>query len=317
MTEVVLVVWVVLSVVRRLCAARVCERPARGPLRPGHGSSLRREHPQEPWPHRCHGCSAHDRARARDLHRSACQRHEAVEPPRDRGAGEVVVHARVARTGSTRSRPNAGDAIAKSPEVAVASNVRGGVAKASRLRTADHRPRSEDDHPGLQLRVERRDPNATDRQPRPVRGDHREGVRRQEGTSQWDRVSASTTREGQGDVPLEVKGIYKAPPFYPLLGEVSISLPFFDKLYERPQNLYTFLDVKGGREHCRRRRGSNGTSRTSRTRRWRPAKRMDRRAGQGLRQLPSPALRPARAGCDREPRRDDQHARPERLRAHT
>jgi len=27
---------------------------------------------------------------------------------------------------------------------------------------------------------------------------------------------------------------------------VSISLPFFDKLYERPQNLYTFVDVKGG-----------------------------------------------------------------------
>ena len=51
----------------------------------------------------------------------------------------------------------------------------------------------------------------------------------------------------KGDtVPLEVKGVYKAPPFYPLLGEVSISLPFFDKLYERPQNLYTFLDVKGG-----------------------------------------------------------------------
>ena len=51
----------------------------------------------------------------------------------------------------------------------------------------------------------------------------------------------------KGDtVPLEVKGVYKAPPFYPLLGEVSISLPFFDKLYERPQNLFTFLDVKGG-----------------------------------------------------------------------
>jgi hypothetical protein len=30
-------------------------------------------------------------------------------------------------------------------------------------------------------------------------------------------------------VPLEVKGVYKAPPFYPLLGEVSISLPFFDR----------------------------------------------------------------------------------------
>jgi putative ABC transport system permease protein len=43
---------------------------------------------------------------------------------------------------------------------------------------------------------------------------------------------------------LEVKGIYKAPPFFPLLGAVSISQPFFDRIYERPQNLFTFVDTK-------------------------------------------------------------------------
>jgi putative ABC transport system permease protein len=43
---------------------------------------------------------------------------------------------------------------------------------------------------------------------------------------------------------LEVRGIYKAPPFYPLLGAVSISQAFFDRIYERPQNLFTFVDTK-------------------------------------------------------------------------
>jgi ABC-type antimicrobial peptide transport system permease subunit len=44
---------------------------------------------------------------------------------------------------------------------------------------------------------------------------------------------------------LEVKGIYEAPPFYPLLGNVSILQSRFDQLYERPQNQFTFVDVKG------------------------------------------------------------------------
>jgi ABC-type antimicrobial peptide transport system permease subunit len=44
---------------------------------------------------------------------------------------------------------------------------------------------------------------------------------------------------------LEVKGIYKPPPFYPLLGSVSISQTTFDSLYEHPRNLFTFVDVPG------------------------------------------------------------------------
>jgi putative ABC transport system permease protein len=43
----------------------------------------------------------------------------------------------------------------------------------------------------------------------------------------------------------EVKGIYEPPPFYPLLGSVSITESAFDSLYEHPRNLFTFIDVSG------------------------------------------------------------------------
>jgi putative ABC transport system permease protein len=42
-----------------------------------------------------------------------------------------------------------------------------------------------------------------------------------------------------------VKGIYKPPPFYPLLGSVSIPTQTFDSLYERKRNQYTFVNVAG------------------------------------------------------------------------
>ena len=46
------------------------------------------------------------------------------------------------------------------------------------------------------------------------------------------------------EVPLRVAGVYKPPPFYPILGTVSISKSTFDTLYERPRNQFTF--VNGG-----------------------------------------------------------------------
>jgi ABC-type lipoprotein release transport system permease subunit len=45
---------------------------------------------------------------------------------------------------------------------------------------------------------------------------------------------------------LVVKGIYKPPPFYPLLGSVSIRTETFDSLYERKRNQYTFVNLAGG-----------------------------------------------------------------------
>jgi len=44
---------------------------------------------------------------------------------------------------------------------------------------------------------------------------------------------------------LEVKAIYKPPPFYPLLGSVTIPQSTFDSLYNRPRNQFTFIDVPG------------------------------------------------------------------------
>jgi putative ABC transport system permease protein len=48
-------------------------------------------------------------------------------------------------------------------------------------------------------------------------------------------------------VRLEVKAIYEPPPFYPLLGSVSLSTQTFDSLYERPRNQFTFVNVPGNR----------------------------------------------------------------------
>jgi len=44
---------------------------------------------------------------------------------------------------------------------------------------------------------------------------------------------------------LEVKAIYEPPPFYPILGAVSISIDTFDSLYERPRNQFVFANVAG------------------------------------------------------------------------
>jgi putative ABC transport system permease protein len=42
---------------------------------------------------------------------------------------------------------------------------------------------------------------------------------------------------------LVVRGIYKPPPFFPLLGNVSISQAAFDSLYERPRNSFVFVNT--------------------------------------------------------------------------
>jgi putative ABC transport system permease protein len=42
-----------------------------------------------------------------------------------------------------------------------------------------------------------------------------------------------------------VRGIYEGSPFYPLLGTLSVSQEAFDRLYERPRNRFTLLNVTG------------------------------------------------------------------------
>jgi len=149
----------------------------------------------------------------------------------------------VSANGFDSISPSAGDAIAKAPEVAVASNVRSGVGKASgsvqQITGLDPKTISQ------VYNFEWKDgTNASIDNLGPYEAIVDKAFADKKDLSVGSRFSLLTPK---GDTfPLEVKGIYKAPPFYPLLGEVSISLAFFDRLYERPQNLYTFLDVKGG-----------------------------------------------------------------------
>ena len=55
-------------------------------------------------------------------------------------------------------------------------------------------------------------------------------------------VVSSDGRRGE----FVVRAIYEPPPFYPLLGSVSIGKRRFDQLYERPRNQFTFINVAGG-----------------------------------------------------------------------
>jgi len=149
----------------------------------------------------------------------------------------------VSANGFDAISPSAGDAISKAPEVSVASNVRTGVGKASgsvqQITGLDPKTISQ------LYNFEWKDgSNASIDNLGPYGAIVDKAFADKENLSVGSRFDL-LTEKGE-TVPLEVKGVYKAPPFYPLLGEVSISLPFFDKLYERPQNLYTFLDVKGG-----------------------------------------------------------------------
>jgi putative ABC transport system permease protein len=148
----------------------------------------------------------------------------------------------VSANGFDSISPSAGNAIVKEPEVAVASNVRSGVGKASG---------SVQEITGLDPKTISRVYNfewkegssASIDDLGPYQAIVDKSFAEKENLDVGSRFSLLTPK---GDtVPLEVKGVYKAPPFYPLLGEVSISLPFFDTLYERPQNLYTFIDVEG------------------------------------------------------------------------
>jgi putative ABC transport system permease protein len=149
----------------------------------------------------------------------------------------------VSANGFDAISPSAGDAISKSPEVAVASNVRSGVGKASgsvqQITGLDPKTISQ------VYNFEWKDgSNASIDKLGSYEAIVDKAFAEKKNLSVGSRFNLLTSNGKT--VPLEVKGIYKAPPFYPLLGEVSISLPFFDKLYERPQNLYTFLNAKGG-----------------------------------------------------------------------
>jgi putative ABC transport system permease protein len=148
----------------------------------------------------------------------------------------------VSASGFDSISPAAGNAIAKAPDVKVASNVRSGVAKASgsvqQITGLDPKTISQ----VYNFEWTKGSVEAVD-QLGPYQAIVDKSFADKKDLELGSRFTLLTPK-GES-VPLEVKGIYKAPPFYPLLGELSISLPFFDRLYERPQNLFTFIDVKG------------------------------------------------------------------------
>jgi putative ABC transport system permease protein len=43
----------------------------------------------------------------------------------------------------------------------------------------------------------------------------------------------------------QVTGLYEPPPFYPLLGGVSVTTETFDSTYDRPRNQFSFVNVSG------------------------------------------------------------------------
>jgi ABC-type antimicrobial peptide transport system permease subunit len=163
-----------------------------------------------------------------------------------RGAIEKQVTAQYMQTaqdGFSPFAPNASEALARSPEVEVSSAVRGGLAKIA----------------GQNGQITGIDPKTITRVYKFewTKGSdttvHNLGAFGAIVENQFakdadlkvgDRftVTSASNRQTQ----LEVDGIYKAPPFQPLLGSISILTSKFDQLYEQPRNLYAFVDVKGG-----------------------------------------------------------------------
>jgi putative ABC transport system permease protein len=58
-----------------------------------------------------------------------------------------------------------------------------------------------------------------------------------------DKFDLLTPNEKQTE--LVVKGIYSPPPFFPMLGSVSISQSLFDSIIDRPRNSFVFVNVPG------------------------------------------------------------------------
>ena len=110
-----------------------------------------------------------------------------------------------------------------------------------------------------------------------------------------------------------VKGIYEPPPFYPLLGNASITIAAFDDLIERPRNQYTFVNVAGGPSEASRAQLEQATGGYPDARCRRAE--VGRQGGPGVRPVPDDALRPAGAVRDHQPVRDGQHTRALRVRA--
>ena len=145
--------------------------------------------------------------------------------------------------GFTPFTPAAGTAIARSPEVTDASSIREGLAKLSG---------TSGDLTGIDpetiTQVYKFDwIEGSDQTIRDLSGS---GAIVEKQFADDENLHVNDTfnlLSADGDETLlTVRGIYKAPPFYPLLGKASILQSRFDELYQRPQNAFTFLNTRGG-----------------------------------------------------------------------
>ena len=114
--------------------------------------------------------------------------------------------------------------------------------------------------------------------------------------------------------PFRVLGIFKPPTGGSPFGPVTISASTWDRFNDQPQNLYSFVIMKGGetrREQGRARPVAAGVPQRQGADEAGVRRQPDLRAELGA-QHP---LRPARALGPRELLRDREHARPDGLRA--
>jgi putative ABC transport system permease protein len=163
-----------------------------------------------------------------------------------RGAIEDQVTAQYMQTaqdGFSPFAPNATTALARSPEVEVASGIRGGLAK-----IAGQNGQITGIDPNTITKVYKFDWQKGSDSTVHELGEFGAIVEKQFADDASLKVGDrfTVTSASDRETPLEVKGIYKAPPFQPLLGSISIVTSKFDTLYQQPRNLYAFIDVKGG-----------------------------------------------------------------------
>ena len=97
-----------------------------------------------------------------------------------------------------------------------------------------------------------------------------------------------------------------------MLGPITIGQQAFDEVFPQPKNRFTFLDAGPDADQALD-RGRGRLQRRQRAHR----RRLRERLHGGLRQLPELPLRAAGVLGRREPVRDGQHARAQRVRAHT
>ena len=114
---------------------------------------------------------------------------------------------------------------------------------------------------------------------------------------------------------LQLRGIFAPPKGGSPYGDVTISTRRFDAEYENPQNVFTFVNIAGGVTTANtlqartRAGGLPGCEDPDR-------EPVQVKPGAGDRHAAEPALRAALAVDHRQPVRDRQHARADRLRAH-